>query len=166
MSDSAIAQASFTIIQTVATPTITPDGGMIDDVDTITLTTTTDGATIHYTTNGNDPTDASTDLQRSFHSAADATVKAFAVKSGLNDSAMASATFTVTQTRVTTPIISPNGGTINDNDAITITTTTAGATIHYTTDGNDPTDASPIYSTPFSLSTPMPPSRPSQSKAG
>ncbi len=35
--------------------------------------------------------------------------------------------------------------------SVSITDTTAGATIYYTTDGSTPTSASPVYSAPFSL---------------
>ena len=98
---------------------------MIDDVDTIALTTTTDGATIHYTTNGNDPTDASPIYSSPFSLSADATVKAFAVKTGLNDSAIAQASFTIIQT-VATPTISPAGGTYNDSVEVSLETIDAG----------------------------------------
>jgi len=123
----------------VATPTITPNGGTIQASDPITLATATSGATIHYTTDGSTPTAASTQYPGPFTLSSDATVKAIAVKSGMADSAIASASFTVASGTVATPMITPNGGVFSGSQAITIDTATAGATIHYTTDGSDPT---------------------------
>lgn len=54
---------------------------------------------------------------------------------------------------VAAPRISPNGGAIHDATMVSITCGTAGATIHYTTDGSDPTTESPVYSAPFEVST-------------
>jgi hypothetical protein len=46
----------------------------------------------------------------------------------------------VQQGRVETPTFSPNGGTFSDPATVTISCATSGATIRYTTDGNDPTE--------------------------
>ena len=154
MNDSLIASAAFivTITQTVNTPVISPVGGNISDLDEITITTSTTGATIYYTTDGSKPTTASPVYAGPLTLADDATVKAMAVKSGMNDSLIASAAFIVTITQtVNTPVISPVGGNISDLDEITITTSTTGATIYYTTDGSKPTTASPVYAGPLTL---------------
>jgi chitinase len=42
-------------------------------------------------------------------------------------------------------VISPNGGTFRRKITVTIFCATSGATIHYTTDGSDPTTSSPVY---------------------
>jgi hypothetical protein len=39
----------------------------------------------------------------------------------------------------------PTNGTFHKKVTVTIIDTTAGATIHYTTDGSDPTTSSPVY---------------------
>ena len=80
----------------MATPTISPAGGNISDLDEITITTTTDAATIYYTTDGSTPTTASPVYSGSFTLTASATVKTMAVAAGYLDSAVASATFTIT----------------------------------------------------------------------
>ena len=49
------------------------------------------------------------------------------------------------------PTISPNGGVILSTDTITLATSTAGASIRYTTDGSTPTESSTLYTTPFTL---------------
>jgi hypothetical protein len=52
-----------------------------------------------------------------------------------------------------TPAITPNGGTFTSAfPSITITDATAGATVHYTTDGSTPSSASPTYTAAFTLS--------------
>ena len=82
---------------TAATPpTITPDGGTFSNSVTVSLQTSTPGAAIYYTTNGTPPSTASTAYTGSFSLTANATVRAFAVASGYDDSAVASADFTVT----------------------------------------------------------------------
>ena len=52
---------------------------------------------------------------------------------------------------VVTPSISPNGGTFAISIAVTLSVTTPGAEIRYTTDATDPTVTSTLYSAPFVL---------------
>ena len=80
----------------VATPTITPRGGAFSGPVAVTLADGTAGATIRYTTNGSDPTVASTSYGAPFALGSSATVKARAFASGMTDSAVASAAFTIT----------------------------------------------------------------------
>src|SRR5205085_11602377 len=47
---------------------------------------------------------------------------------------------------VSTPIISPAGGTFQKSVTIKMSCATSGAAIHYTMDGSDPTSASAVYS--------------------
>src|SRR2546426_4910554 len=50
---------------------------------------------------------------------------------------------------VATPVLNPAAGTkFKDSLSVSITTATAGAQIRYTTDGWDPSEASPLYSGP------------------
>ncbi|MGN0688324.1 MAG: chitobiase/beta-hexosaminidase C-terminal domain-containing protein, partial [Oscillospiraceae bacterium] len=53
---------------------------------------------------------------------------------------------------VSTPVISPNGGTFTGTQEITITCRTQGAEIYYTTDGTLPNANSTKYSGPFTIS--------------
>ena len=78
----------------VKIPSITVPAGPFVSKKTVTISTETDGATIYYTTNGDEPTDASTEYTAAFDITATTTVKAIAVKSGMTDSRLASATFT------------------------------------------------------------------------
>ena len=109
---------------------------------TISLSTTTPGATIYYTTNGDTPDNTSTEYSSPF-SLGDATViKAIAyLGSDCSD---------VSIYNVPTyykPTIS------YDNSTSEVTITCTGATgIYYTTDGSTPTTSSTPYSAPFAVS--------------
>jgi len=55
-------------------------------------------------------------------------------------------------TTVVTPLILPQGGILTAGSEVTIQSASKGAVIRYTLDGSTPTESSPIYSRPFSLS--------------
>ncbi|MEF3695371.1 MAG: chitobiase/beta-hexosaminidase C-terminal domain-containing protein [Candidatus Cloacimonadota bacterium] len=54
---------------------------------------------------------------------------------------------------VATPLFSPAGGLYFSPQTVTISTTTAGASIYYTIDGSTPSSASTLYSAPITIST-------------
>src|SRR5262249_14832299 len=56
------------------------------------------------------------------------------------------------QSQVVTPTITPNGGVYSGTVPVTLQTTTAGASIYYTTDGQSPTQSYQRYSGKFKLS--------------
>lgn len=95
----------------VATPTIDPNGGTFYEPVDVTLETTTVGATIYYTTNGDDPTIASTEYTAPFQLTTTTTVKAFAVKGGMGDSDIATAVFTLPTVNNVSTIAELRGGT-------------------------------------------------------
>lgn len=79
----------------VATPTFNSTSGTkFASTQVITIACATDGATIYYTTDGTDPTTASTEYTGEFAISKTTTVKAIAVKTGLNNSEIAEAKFT------------------------------------------------------------------------
>ena len=51
-----------------------------------------------------------------------------------------------------TPVFSPAGGNYLTAQTVSISSPTTGASIHYTTDGSDPTENSPVYSAPLTVS--------------
>ncbi|MDP4176809.1 MAG: CARDB domain-containing protein, partial [Bacillota bacterium] len=75
----------------------------------------------------------------------------YAVKSGMIDSDTAGAVYDIRK-RTAAPIFSVAAGTYTTSKTITITSSTAGATIRYTTDGTIPTVTSAVYSGPIILS--------------
>ena len=136
---------------TVATPTISPAGGNFTGPVTVTLASTTAGAAIRYTTNGASPTSSSTLYTGPFSVAVSSTVKARGFAANMLDSAEATAAFTITLPTVATPTISPAGGNFTGPVTVTLASTTAGATIRYTTNGASPTSSSALYTGPFSV---------------
>lgn len=81
--------------QTVATPTFSPDAGTYTEAQNVTISCATSGATIHYTTDGSTPTTNSATYSSAITVSSTTTIKAMAVKSGMNNSAVAEATYTI-----------------------------------------------------------------------
>lgn len=78
-----------------ATPTFSPAEGTYGTTQTVTISCATAGATIHYTIDGTDPTSSSPTYSSALSISSTTTVKAIAVKSGMDDSGIASATYTI-----------------------------------------------------------------------
>ena len=77
----------------VEAPVITPDGGSFTGSQTVTITCATDGAAIHYTTDGTEPTASYTKYSGGFTITATTTIKAVAFV-GEAKSSVTSAAFT------------------------------------------------------------------------
>jgi hypothetical protein len=88
-----------------ATPSISPNGGTFDAPVQITLATSTSGATIRYTVDGTQPTEASPAYSASFTLGESATAMARAYAAGMSPSAVASASFTISAEPVNQPPI-------------------------------------------------------------
>jgi chitinase len=95
---------------TVAAPVFTPAAGTYTSTQTISISSTTSGASIRYTTNGTTPTSTTGTLYSGpVTIAATTTLKAIAYKSGSTDSSVTSGTYTINTGTGTTPV--------NDTDA-------------------------------------------------
>jgi subtilisin family serine protease len=149
---SSIASANYVVTGTVATPTFSVAGGTYTTAQLLSLSTTTPGATIRYTTDGSDPTAASPQYTSPIPLPLDSarTVKARAFKATWTDSALASASYLITGT-VAAPTFSLAPGIYITAQTVSLSTSTANATIRYTLDGSDPTTSSPVYTSTFSL---------------
>lgn len=74
------------------------------------------------------------------------TIRAIATRSGFEASNEASGTYEIAYDTVAAPSFSPIPDTYNDDVNVTLQSATSGATIYYTTNGSEPTDASSVYS--------------------
>ena len=150
MNDSAVASASYTIKGTIATPAFSVASGAVNSGTSVTITCITEGAKIYYTTDGSDPTASSTEYTAAISVTPPMTLKAIAVKDGMNDSAVASASYTIKGT-VATPAFSVASGEVDSGTTVTITCSTDGAKIYYTINGDDPTAESTEYTAAISV---------------
>ncbi|MDQ2832575.1 MAG: DUF6067 family protein [Acidobacteriota bacterium] len=142
---------SFAYTTPPATPTFSPAPGTYASPQTVTISDTTSGATIYYTTNGTTPTTSSSVYSAPISVSTSETVKAIATASGYSTSAIGSAAYTITSATAT-PTFSPAAGTYNSAVTVTISDATSGATIYYTTNGTTPTTSSTVYSAAISVS--------------
>src|SRR6266403_675868 len=95
MADSDVASASSTIVIKVAPPTFSPAPGSYNQPQSVTLSDATSGATIYYTTDGSTTTAESTRYTGPILITSTTTIKAMATASGMADSDVASATYTI-----------------------------------------------------------------------
>lgn len=152
------ATTNFTVVAPIlATPVISFSGNNpTDAADTyyfnadVTISAEP-GSTVHYTTDGTTPSEASATYTAPFTVNTTTTVKAMATMANYANSEVATKTVTIETPTVAAPVIAPTAGTYADSVTITLTCTTPGASIYYTTDNTEPTTASNLYSTPFVL---------------
>jgi hypothetical protein len=95
----------------VATPTFSPAGGNYTTAQSVTLSVATSGASIRYTLDGSTPTAGSTLYSGPITVSGTTTINAVGIKSGLSNSPVASATYTIgsAQSCTTQPDV-PNFG--------------------------------------------------------
>jgi hypothetical protein len=85
-----------TALDAVAAPMFSPAGGSYTSVQTVTISSTTAGASIRYTLDGTAPSStAGTNYSSSITIASTTVLKAIAYKAGLRDSAVVSAGYTI-----------------------------------------------------------------------
>ncbi len=127
-----------------AAPVFSPAGGSYGPGLQVTMSSATPGASIFYTTDGSNPSPASTLYTGAISVSTTTTINAIAVENGFLESAVSSATYTISdQTAV--PQAAPAPGTYTTTQSVSLTDTTANATIYYTTNGATPTVNSTKY---------------------
>jgi len=149
---SAVTSGLYTIIPQVAAPVFVPPAGAYADPQDVAITTSTPGAAIRYTTDGSTPTGThGTVYAEPVPIAASLTLKAVGVLAGWADSPVTSGDYQI-GLLVEAPVFAPAPGTFGSAQDVTITTTTPGATIRYTTDGTAPTEtAGTVYGGPVHI---------------
>lgn len=138
---------------TVYAPVFSPTGGTFGSAQSVAMSSYTTGADIWYTTDGSTPSaggGTSTLYSTAVSITVTTTLKAIAVKSGMTDSSVTSDTYTISAaTPASAPTFGLAAGTYDRamTQAITLSTSSAGASIYYTTDGSTPTTSSTLYTT-------------------
>ena len=95
----------------VVTPTFSPAAGTYSTTQTVTISTTTSGATIRYTVDGSTPSEtAGTLYSAAITVSSPETVKAIAYESGMTDSSVASATYTISASTPSISSLLPSAG--------------------------------------------------------
>ena len=105
--------------ETVATPAFSVASGAVNSGTKVTITCGTEGAKIYYTTDGTKPTAESAEYTTAISVTAAVTLKAIAVKSGMNDSAVASASYTISSGNIPKGFVKVKGTTITGNESWT-----------------------------------------------
>jgi hypothetical protein len=150
---SVVGYATYVInLPTTSTPTFNPLAGTYISAQTVTISDSTSGSSIYYTTNGSTPTTSSTLYSGPITVSNTETVQAIATATGYLPSVVGTATFTI-DPPAATPTLSPGNGTYITAQTVTISDSTSGSSIHYTTDGTTPTTSSTLYSGPITVST-------------
>ncbi len=148
----------------VATPTFSPVAGSYGPTQSVTISTSTAGATLCYTIDGTTPTadGAGTCTHGTTYStpvsvASSLTLKAVGSKVSFTDSTVGSAAYVINGA-VSAPTFSPVAGTYTSTQSVTISSSTGSSVLCYTTDGSTPTASAgtcihgTTYTTPVSVS--------------
>ncbi|MGE3843274.1 MAG: chitobiase/beta-hexosaminidase C-terminal domain-containing protein, partial [Vicinamibacterales bacterium] len=135
----------------VATPTFSAATGLYTSTFNVTVTCTDAAATLYYTTNGVDPTQADTTVASggTVGVTQSLTLKVKAFKPGSVSSVVASAAY---ELQALAPSLTPTSGAYLSSQNVTMTSGTSGSTIRYTLDGSEPTTSSSAYSSPVAVS--------------
>lgn len=145
--------------QVVAAPEFSLPGGTYSGLQTISLSSSTPGASIWFTTNGTVPVPNTPNAllyNGPVSLGFSATIRAIGVKEGYAPSAVSLANYVLNGVQtVAAPTFNPPPGTFASPQGVTISCSTPGAQILYTTNGQTPRfgllDAR-VYSTPVNLS--------------
>jgi hypothetical protein len=147
-SPSTVATAAYSF--TTATPSMSPAPSTYNTPVSVTLTDSSPGVTIYYTTNGSTPTSNSTPYTGPIAISTTTTINAIALGGLYGPSTVATGIYAFA---TAAPIMSPPPATYNTPQSVTLTDSTPGVTIYYSTNGSAPTTASTPYTGPISVST-------------
>jgi hypothetical protein len=141
--------------QPAATPVISPASESFNPSVPVTITDSTPGAQIFYTTDGSTPTAASTKYTgTAINVTTTTTINAIATAPNFLQSPVATATYSLV-TQAAMPTFSPAPGSYTTAQSVMIASTTPNAKIYYTTNNTAPspgTSGTTLYSTPVPIS--------------
>jgi hypothetical protein len=153
MANSSTTSGVYTIQTAAAAPTFNPVPGTYSSAQQVTISSTTSGATIYYTTDGSTPTTSSNKYSAPITIGSTTTLNAMATATGMANSSTTGGVYTIQTATASRPSFSPAPGTYTASVTVSIFSTTAGATMYYTTDGTTPTTSSNKYNGPFTITT-------------
>jgi len=133
-----------------ASPTFWPASGTYNGPQSVTLSDTTPGVSIYYTTDGSIPTTNSALYGGPITVATTTTLKAIAAGNGYPQSSVVTATYTI---QANTPSFSPISGTYYAPQSVALSDTTPGVNFYYTTNGSIPSTTSTLYTGPITVAT-------------
>jgi hypothetical protein len=155
-SNSPEASGTYTIdssaLPSAAIPTLSPAPGTYTTDQTVTITDTTPGAIIYYTLDGTTPNSGSLEYTGPLSITSTTQIEAIGIASGFSTSSPVMGTYTIDLAATATPTFSPAPGSFTSTQTVSLSDTTTGAIIYYTTDGSTPTVSSMVYSAPFEIS--------------
>jgi uncharacterized repeat protein (TIGR03803 family) len=155
LTDSPVASGAYTFEPQAASPAFSLAAGTYQGAQTVTITSATSGVTIHYTTDGSTPTEMTGKLYSGAVTVnATMILNAIAFETGFADSSVTSSAYTIGAPAAAVSIFSPPAGTYTTAQTVTISTTTPGASIRYTTNGTNPSETyGTLYTSPVLIST-------------
>lgn len=98
LDDIAIVEGNEVVLETVATPTVTPTGGTYYEPQQVNIQCATAGASIYYTLDGSTPNELSNPFLGTLTINSSCTLKAFAKKDNMYNSLMLTAQYTILDT--------------------------------------------------------------------
>ncbi|MDZ4181716.1 MAG: chitobiase/beta-hexosaminidase C-terminal domain-containing protein, partial [Candidatus Cloacimonadaceae bacterium] len=137
---SLVSVGQYTIFGNIANPVFTPGPGSYTSPVNVYVSVNPPDATIWYTLDGSDPSPVngiSYVPGNPILISSDTMIRAIAVKTGWNSSAIVNGQYFITGT-VATPVFNPPSGQYATAQTVSISSVTPGATIIYTTDGTEP----------------------------
>jgi alpha-L-arabinofuranosidase len=151
--NSAPATAAYVIgAKVAAPPAFSVAAGTYSSAQSVSITDSTSGAAIYYTTNGSTPTTGSTKYAGAITVSSTETLKAIAVATNFTNSAVTTAAYTIATTTAARPTYSLAPGIYSTTQHLSMSDSTAGTTIYYTTNGSTPTTASAKYAGTLTIS--------------
>lgn len=135
----------------IAEPVFSPAAGLFTGAQLVTLQSTSPSATIHYTTDGTEPTEASPVYAAPVAISNSTTLKARGFRSGWTASEIHEGVYYIQTPTTDRPEFSPDEGRYSGEQTIALTCSTPNANIYYTVDGSTPSEQSTLYANPFSI---------------
>jgi hypothetical protein len=150
-----VAGATYTLnLPYAAAPTLSVGNGTYNTPQTVTISDSTPGATIYYQINTGYPTTSSPVYSGPITVSSTESIWAMATANNYFPSGYTGATYTINPLAPQTaaPTFSVPAGTYTAPQTVTISDSTQGAFIYYTTDGSTPATNSTFYSSPITVS--------------